>query len=226
VVLIVPAASLLKDVPLATLAAVLIYVATRLFHGRDLASIAKFDLFEFGLAVVTLLTVALVGVEQGIAVAVGLAIADRARLTARPQLHVLGRIPGTTSWTPLSTADGAAQVPGVMVVLFSTPLWYANSIHFKTDIEASLARVTGAATPALFVLDTIGMNDIDYTGCRVLGEVLDDFDRRHIDFAVARAGDHLRASLKKTGLESRIGVDHFFPNVDESVTALGPKGAA
>ena len=40
-------------------------------------AIARFDLFEFSLTVVTLLTVALVGVEQGIAVAVGLAVVDR-----------------------------------------------------------------------------------------------------------------------------------------------------
>src|ERR1019366_8058526 len=93
-VLLVPAAGLLKDVPLATLAAVLIFVATRIFHVGDLRAIARFDRFELGLALITLLTVALVGVEQGIGVAVGLAILDRTRLSARPQLHVLGRIPG------------------------------------------------------------------------------------------------------------------------------------
>ena len=128
--------------PLATLAAVLIFVATRMFHVRDLVAIARFDLFELGLAVVTMLTVALVGVEQGIGLAIGLAILDRTRLSARPQLHVLGRIPGTTSWAPLSRTERAAQVPGVLVVLFATPLWYANAAHFRTQVEASLARAS------------------------------------------------------------------------------------
>ena len=101
-----------KDVPLATLAAVLIYVALRLFKPRELRSIAHFDLFEFGLTAVTLLAVVLIGVEQGIAVAVGLAILDRVRLSARPQLHVLGRIPGTTSWAPLSAECLRGRGPG------------------------------------------------------------------------------------------------------------------
>jgi high affinity sulfate transporter 1 len=221
VVLIIPAAGLLKDVPLATLAAVLIFVATRIFKGRDLLAIAKFDLFEFGLAIITLLTVALVGVEQGIAVAVGLAILDRTRLTARPQSHVLGRIAGTTSWTPLGADKSAAQVPSVLVVLFSTPLWYANAVHFKDEIEASLAH--GAGTTRLFVLDTIGMNDLDFTGARVLQELLDDLERDHIEVGIARAGEHLRQSLQRSGLFTRIGEAHFFPNVDEAVTTLGPK---
>ncbi|MFZ2057168.1 MAG: SulP family inorganic anion transporter [Acidimicrobiales bacterium] len=220
---LVPAASLLKDVPLATLAGVLIFVATRIFHFRELVAIARFDRFEFGLTVVTLLTVALVGVEQGIGVAVGLAVLDRTRLTARPQLHVLGRISGTTSWAPLSIATNAAQVPGVLVVLFATPLWYANAVHFRAEVDRALARAEG--TPALLVLDALGMSDIDYTGSRALREVLDELDRDHIEVAVARAGTHMRQGLARSGLLERIGTERFFASVGEAVTALGPKSA-
>jgi high affinity sulfate transporter 1 len=221
ILLLVPAAGLLTDVPLATLAAVLIYVATRIFHVRDLLAIARFDLFELGLAVVTLLAVALVGVEQGIGVAVGLAILDRTRLSARPQLHVLGRIAGTTSWVPISINKSAAQVPSVLAVLFATPLWYANSVHFRAQMKASLARAIG--TPRLVILDALGMSDIDYTGARTLGEVLDELDRSHVAFAVARAGEHAREGLRRSGLLTRIGEDHLFGSVDEAVRALGPK---
>jgi len=217
---LVPAAGLLKDLPVATLAGVLIYVATRIFHRRDLVAIARFDRFELALALVTLLTVALVGVEQGIGVAVGLAILDRTRLSARPQLHVLGRIPHTTSWVPLSANQHAAQVPSVLAILFATPLWYANAVHFRAQVKTSLARSPG--TPRLVVLDALGMSDIDFTGCRELGEVLDQLDRDHIAFAVARAGTHAREGLRRSGLLSRIHEDHFFPSVDEAVTALGP----
>ena len=220
---LVPAAGLLKDVPLATLAAVLIFIATRIFHLRDLVAIAHFDLFELGLAVITLATVALLGVEQGIGVAVGLAILDRTRLSARPQLHVLGRIPHTTSWAPLSASKQAAQVPGVLAVLFATPLWYANAVHFRSQLEASLARAVG--TPRLLVLDALGMTDLDYTGSRQLTEVLDQLDRDHISFAVARSGQHARDGLRRSGLLARIGEDHLFPSVDEAVRALGPKTA-
>ena len=131
---LIPAANILRNVPLATLAGVLLFVAARLFNGREIVRIARFDKLELALALTTLLTVALVGVEQGIGVAVGLAILDRTWRSARPQLHVLGRIPGTTSWAPVSRAGGAAQVPGVLVVLFATPLWYANSVHFDAQL--------------------------------------------------------------------------------------------
>jgi len=217
--LLVPAAGLLKDVPLATLAGVLIFVATRIFHGRELVAIAHFDWFEFGLTVITLLTVALVGVEQGIGVAVGLAVLDRTRLSARPQLHVLGRIPGTTSWAPLSSVSNAAQLPGVLVVLFATPLWYANAVHFRAEVARALTRAEGV--PRLLIVDAMGMSDIDYTGSRALRTALDKLDRDHIEVAVARAGSHLLKGLAQSGLLERIGADRFFPSVGEAVTALG-----
>jgi sulfate permease, SulP family len=218
VLLLVPVADVLRDVPLATLAAILIFVAIRLFNPGDLLAIARFDPFEFGLAALTLLTVVLVGVEQGIAVAVGLAILDRIRLSARPQLHVLGRIPGTTSWAPLSADLSAAEVPGVLVLLFATPLWFANAVHFREEVAHALADAPGATR--ILVLDTIGMSDVDFTGSRALGQVLDACERQHVEFGIARAGDHLREMLQRSGLAPRIGESHFFPSVDGAVTAL------
>jgi SulP family sulfate permease len=215
---VVPAAGLLRDVPLAALAGVLLFVATRIFHLGELEAIARYDRFELGLAVVTLLAVALIGVEQGIGVAVGLAILDRTRLTARPQLHVLGRIPGTTSWAPVTAPKQPAEIPGVLVVLFAAPLWYANATHFRAGLDH--VRRQSAQVPRLVVLDALGMYDVDFTGSRALSQALDALDHDGITFAVARAGDHLKENLARGGLLQRIGADHFYASVDEAVTAV------
>ena len=217
VAIVIPAAGALHDLPLATLAGVLMFVATRVFHLGDLRSIARFDRWEFALAIVTLLTVAIIGVEQGIGVAVGLAILDRTRLSARPQLHVLGRIPGTTSWTPLHVGDGAAEVPGVKVLLFATPLWYANAVHFTAQFHDVLA----SGPLERVVLDVVGMTDLDFTGARALADLLGELEHRKIGFDLARAGDHVRESLRRSGLLARIGADHLYPSVDAAVTGDG-----
>jgi MFS superfamily sulfate permease-like transporter len=218
VLALIPVAGALKDLPLAMLAAVLIFVAVRLFKPGDLRSIARFNVLEFGLAAITLVAVVLIGVEQGIAVAVGLAVLDRIRLAARPQLHHLGLMPGTTSWTPMAANIDAAPWPGLLVLLFATPLWFANSAHFREEVERAITDA-GPATRVL-ILDTIGMTDLDYTGARALGQVLDRCEREHIDFGIARANDHVRQSLDRSGLMRRIGTDHCFPTVDAAVTAL------
>jgi sulfate permease, SulP family len=216
----IPTLGVLAKLPLATLAGLLIYIATRIFRVDDLKAIARFDALEFGLALVTLLTVALVGVPQGIGVAVGLAILDRTRLSARPQLHVLGRLPGTTSWTTTSGASDLEQVPGVLVVLFAAPLWYGNAVRFQSEVRGAVSASSGASTLRAVVLDAIGMNDIDYTGVQALSAVLDDLDSAHIEFAIARAGAHAREGLVRGGVLERIGSDRLFPSVETAVRAV------
>lgn len=218
VIALIPAAGVLKNLPLATLAAVLLFVASRIFHAKDLRAIARFDRFEAGLAGITLLAVAFIGVEQGIAVAVVLAILDRTRLSAKPQLHVLGRIPGTTSWVPLSNPEHPTEEPGLLVVVFATPIWYANAGHFRAQMRTAIERA--AHQPRAVILDTIGMSDIDYTGSQALGRVLDDLDRAGVVFAMARVGDRVRTSLDRSGLLARIGTDRLYPSVGEAVAGL------
>lgn len=221
VVALIPADALLKNVPLTTLAAVLIYVAIRIFHARELAAVLHFDVWEFGLAIVTLLTVALIGVEQGIGVAVGLAILDRTRLSARPHAHIMARIPETTSWAPLKSTHHPVEVPGVLVVLFAAPLYFANAGNFRAQIDNALAHLPNR--PHVLVLDVVGMHDIDYTGTRALKDVLDELDQQHIAFALARAGSHMLENLARSGLLEQIGTDRVFPSVDAAVRTLGPE---
>jgi sulfate permease, SulP family len=221
---VVPASGALRDVPLAALAGVLIFVATRIFRLRELEAIARFDRFELALALVTLLTVAFIGVEQGIGVAVGLAILDRTRLTARPKLHVLGRIPGTTSWAPMEAPERPEEVPGVLVVLFATPLWYANAAHFRAALDR--VRLASAPPPRVVVLDALGMYDLDFTGAQALAQALDGLEADGVRFVIARAGDHLRQNLARSGLLQRIGPDQLYPSVGEAIAAVTPAPTA
>ncbi len=223
-VLLIPALVLLENLPVATLAAVLIFIASRILPVRELIDVARYNRVEFGLAVITLLTVALVGVEQGIVVAVALAILDRTRLSARPHLQILGRIPSTTSWAPLGGTDHPVVVPGTLVALFATPLWYANATQFRAELAAVIDRSQPA--PRLVVLDAIGMTDLDYTGSRALAAVLDQIHRRGTRFAMARTSPAVQASLARSGLRARIGEDHFFASVGEAVDALGPDSSS
>lgn len=215
---LIPFARVLADVPLAALAAVLLWVAARLFHFGDLVRIARFSRFEIFLASVTLLTSVLVGVEQGIGLAVGLAIVERARLSARPQLHVLGRLPGTTSWVPVQNVRTTEQVPGVLVTLFAAPLWYANVGNFQTEVSAALA--SSGDSIGWVVLDAIGMSDIDFTGCRAIADLLDRLSSEQIHFAMARVGERVLESLERFGILARIGNDRIYPSVERAVDAV------
>jgi len=65
------------------------------------------------------------------------------------------------------------------------------------------------------------MGDIDFTGSRALGEVLDQFDADGIAFAVARAGEGgAQRAAAGAGSSRASGADHFFDSVDAAVSSL------
>ncbi len=65
------------------------------------------------------------------------------------------------------------------------------------------------------------MSDIDYTGMAALRELLDELDTRGLQFALARAGERVRAELTRAGLTpKRIPENRLFPDVDAAVRAL------
>jgi MFS superfamily sulfate permease-like transporter len=231
-VALVPLVGLLKYLPLSALAAILVYIATRIFHLKDFRAIAHFDLFELALALITLAAVAFVGVEQGIAVAIALAVVDRTRLSIQPRLQLLGRVQGTTSWVPIDHGEQKdhhdpndygeleRNVPGVLVAMFATSLWYANASHFRAQVMSAIAE-RGEDLSAV-VLDVVGMSDLDFTGAATLRQVIEDLKAKHIVFALARPGRRVRIGLERADLLTQLGEDHLYISVDAAVEAFTP----
>jgi len=221
-ILVVLAAGVLANLPQATLAAILIFVATRLFHSGELRRIWHFDHFEFALAAITMLVVALVGIEQGVAVAILLALAQRTRLAARPRDALLGREPGTVHWIPPDVGRAVEQVPGVIVYLLYAPLWYGNADY----VVGRVRRAVASAPKPLqaFILDSNGISDIDYTAARALAALATELRKAGIRLGVARASHLVHHDLKHSGLLDAIGADFLFASVEDAVQTLSNGG--
>jgi len=218
VLVMLVATGLLRELPEATLGAILVFVATRLFRIGDLRSILRFDRIEFGLAVVTLLAVAVVGIEQGVVLAMLLSLAERTRRTARPRDAVLGRVPGTDHWIPNDVGRPTESVPGIVVYLVYAPLWYGNAAYVADRLRR---LVDSAAEPVRgLVLDADAMSDIDYTGARTLGELAAELRQNGVAVAIARSSHLVHHDLKHSGLLRSIGRDRLFASVEDAVDVL------
>ena len=224
VVVIAVATSLLKDLPEAALGAILTFVASRLFRAAELRSILRFRRFEFALAMVTLLAVVFLGIEQGVVAGALLALAQRTRLAARPRDTFLGREPGSAHWIPGDIGRPTEQVPGILVYLLYAPLWYGNATHVAERLRHGLRA---APSPVrTLVLDADGMSDVDYTGAKVLGELIGQLKSEGTDIRVARASHLVHRNLKHSGLLQLIGPDHLFASVEEAVRGPAPVATA
>ena len=215
---VVLATAPLAHLPEATLGATLVFISTKLFRARELRTILRFDRLEFALAAATLLAVALVGIEQGIALAMVLSLADRTRRVARPRDALLGREPGTDHWIPCDIGRPTEQVPGILVYLVYAPLWYGNADYFHLRVRSLVDQA--ASTVKAVVLDANAISDIDYTGLQALRALALEFQQRGVTIVIARASHLVHHNLKHGALLEQLGSGHVFSSVEEAVTSL------
>jgi MFS superfamily sulfate permease-like transporter len=194
-----------------------VFIATKLFRAGQLWSVLRFDRLEFALAISTLVVVAFVGIEQGVAVAMVLSLADRTRRSARPRDAVLGREPGTDHWIPVDIGHKTEEVPGILVYLVYAPLWYGNAGYFRSRVRQ---LVSAAPSPVhAVVLDADGISDIDYTGLQALGDLVTELRRQGVALAIARPSHLVHHDLKHGALLQRLGPD-LFTSVEDAVETL------
>jgi MFS superfamily sulfate permease-like transporter len=208
----------LASLPQATLAATLVFIATKLFRVDELRTILRFDRLEFALAAVTVLVVALVGIEQGVLLAMILSLADRTRRTLRPRDTLLGRDPGTDHWIPRDIGRPTEQVAGVLVYLVYAPLWYGNADYFRVRIRELLHAAPGPVRAV--IIDADAMSDIDYTGLQALRGLVSELAERGVVMGIARASHLVHRELKHGALLEQLSADHLFASVEDAVAGL------
>ncbi len=134
----------LAYMPECVLSAVVFLIGVELVDLKGMRKIFVQRRSEFWVALITTLTVLLVGVEQGILLAIVLSLIDHTRHGYRPRNVVL--LPtdsGAWQSQPLSTA--AQALPGLIVYRFTHSLYYANSQQLTEDITG----LVEAADPPL-----------------------------------------------------------------------------
>jgi SulP family sulfate permease len=203
--------------PLAGLAAVVVYAATRLVDVTELARFSRFRRSELALALATTLSVLVFDVLYGILVAIALSVLDLLRRVARPHDAVLGIVPGMAGMHDVEDYPSAQVIPGLLVYRYDSPLFFANAEDFR---ERALRSVDEATEPVRwFLLNAEANVELDVTGADALEQLRAELERRGIVFAMARVKEELREQLAKTPLLAHVGEDRIFATLPTAVDA-------
>ena len=112
----------------------------------------------------------------------------------------------------------AATVPGLLLVRFDSPLFFANAPGFGRRLQW-MVRSSDRDISAVIVVGN-AITDVDTTGAEILGDVLDDLARRGITFAFAGLKGVVKDRLRDYGLYERVGDENFYPNTISAVEAF------
>ena len=129
----------LAYLPDAALAAVVFLIAIELIDVRGMRRILSCRRHEFAIALLTAAAVVVLGVEEGIVLAVVASIIDHLRHSYHPRNSVLVKSPAG-HWQPAPVRPGARTEEGLVVYRFGTSLYYANASRLIDDVMALAAR--------------------------------------------------------------------------------------
>ena len=212
-------AGFLTNLPIPALGAVVLTSALRFIDIRGIARIWGAARVEGAIAIVATLGVILYGTLYGVAIAALLAAVNVFRRAAQPRIDELGRLPDSTIFADVARDPTARRVPGVLIVRYAGPLFFATASAFRAQVRTMLE-----ARPEVrrVVVDAPGIVDLDLTAAEALRALERDLASRGITLAMARTTGKLRDLLRGFGLTELAGPPGAAPRtLDEVVAEAG-----
>jgi high affinity sulfate transporter 1 len=207
----------LQYLPRCVLGAIVFTIAIGLIDLAGLRDILQESPGEFHLALTTAAVVVLIGVEQGIVLAMVLSLVRHVRHSYRPHTAVLVE-DSAGQWRSTPAVPGALSGPGLMIFQFGADLFYANAGRFAHDVRGLVEQTPTPVT--WLVVDAGAITSVDYSAARVLRELQDDLLRASVVLLLVHAPASLQADLKRHRVEEVIGADHIFDSLHEALGAI------
>jgi len=202
----------LAFMPEAALSAIVFLIGLGLIDLAAMRKVFQQRRSEFWVALITALTVVLVGVKQGILLAIALSLIEHTRYGYRPKNAVL--VPGESGGRqPLPVATAAQAAPGLVIYRFTHSLYYANCQQFSEEISF----LANSTEPPLrwLCLDASAVDNVDYSAAETLRSVYANLKARDIRLVVAEV-----MNLKtRTAYHFRelFGADAFYDHLEDVV---------
>lgn len=202
---------LFKNLPAATLGAVVIVAVSGLFDLTGLRRAWQIRREDFAMGIIALIGVLTFGVLEGLLIAVGVSLVALVYHAALPHRAVLGFVPDEDSFRDVERSDTVITTPGVIVYRFEAPLFFANCRRLRDDI---IELVRAAPDPVeMVVLDAEAITFLDTTGSSVLFQLLERLAALNARLVVARARGSVRDVLDTSGVAAALGSRGMAPTV-------------
>ena len=206
---------LVRNMPQPALAAIVIAASISLFDVVELRHLWKIRKSVFWLAIACILGVVFVGVLEGIVIAVVLSVIQFFERAWRPHSAVLGNPEDTAGYHDLERYPDAKQIPGLLMIRWDAPLFFANANLFRQRVRDLIKQTD--PTPVWVLVTAEPVTDIDSTAAEMLAELDLELNAAEIHLAFAELKDPVKDKIIRYGLLEYIDQRHFYPTIEVAV---------
>jgi high affinity sulfate transporter 1 len=208
---------LVRNMPQPALAAIVIAASISLFDLKAMRRFWSIRKNEFALAVICILGVVLVGVLEGIVIAVVISILGFFERAWRPTSAVLGQVEDVPGYKDIERYPEAKQIPGMLLIRWDAPLFFANANLFRQRIRELLAKPD--PPPYWVVVTAEPVTDVDTTAADMLVDLDLELNAKEIHLVFAEMKDPVKDKIIRYGLLKTIDRRHFYHTIDTAVAA-------
>ena len=206
----------LAYMPNAVLASVVLLIGIELVDYKGMDAIRRLRPGEFAVAAITATVVVVVGVEQGIILAIILSLVEHLYHSYRP-FDTLVTVSPEGRIRFGAVTEGTQAAAGLAIYAFGANLYYANATRFTEEI---MAVVEGAKPPLKWLaVSAAAIGDIDYSGSDSIRAVHEELDRKGIVFALCSVEPRIQAELDAYGLTEKVGKARIFDDIEDVIEA-------
>ena len=195
----------LRDLPLATLAALIIVACFNLFDFKAIWRTWRYSRADGLTAIATFLAVLLLGVQWGVLVGVILAMALHIRTTLKPYIAEVGRFPGTEHYRDASRFIVETD-DTIKTLRIDESLYYANARYLEDEIGRLVAD-----SPELtdLILMCPAVNRIDASALESLFEINRRLQSAGIRLHLSELHSHVRDRLYRSNFLEKLSGEVF-----------------
>jgi sulfate permease, SulP family len=203
--------------PDVVLSAVVFLIGMRLINVAGFREVYRCRRDEFWIAVITCATVAFVGVEQGILVAIAISVIDHLRVSYHPPTRLLKISVERSGVEEVPVSSGEMALPGMLIYRFDAPLYYANAEFFMTEVLGLVQGSNSKVRWFVVRLDTV--SDIDYSGSKMLEDLVERLHGSGVKLVFSDVNEKIRSLLEDYKLSRKTGADYVFAGLAECIAA-------
>jgi MFS superfamily sulfate permease-like transporter len=211
---------LLYHLPQSVLAAVIMMAVIGLINISGFIHAWKAQWYDGLISILTFLgTLAFAPhLDKGIMVGVVLSLLVFLYKSMRPKLAALSRHEDQS----LRCADthSLKECEYLALIRFEGPLFFANSSYLEDKIMDLMRKKKRLKH---LVLVANGINDIDASGEETLSLLVDRIRSAGLDISLSGVNETVWKVLKRTHFPEKIGEDHFYPTMEQAISAIVPQ---
>ncbi|KAG9312209.1 sulfate transporter family-domain-containing protein [Chiua virens] len=172
-------------------------------------------------------------VEIGIVVSLIISLLLVVRRASKTRMTVLGRVPGTDQWRPVTDVPDAEDVPGTLIVRIRESLDFANSSLLKGRLRrfelygahhAHPSEEPNRLPPAVLVFHMADVDTCDASAVQTFHELLASYKSRGVHLYITHLRSGIRVVFEKAGIVRLLGPDAFYDTLSEAIAHIETRG--